>query len=96
MKTQSVEDIIASFPHPILPTVQGEPDNHTIHAIHKLLQANSRSIDSHLGGGALGHLGLIVSVAAYVIVAPAHPWTNKSLGVRQLKSPPNAIVGKKQ
>jgi O-acetyl-ADP-ribose deacetylase (regulator of RNase III) len=74
MKTPSVEDIIASFPHPILPTVQGEPDYHTIHAIRKLLQANSRSIDSHLGGGALSHLGLIVSVAAYAIVAPAHPW----------------------
>jgi hypothetical protein len=28
------------------------------------------------GGGALGHLGLIVSVAAYAIVAPAHPWKN--------------------
>jgi hypothetical protein len=76
MKTPSVEDIIASFPHPILPTVQGEPDYHTIHAICKLLQANSRFIDSHLGGGALGHLRRIVSVAAYAIVAPAHPWTN--------------------
>jgi hypothetical protein len=76
MKTPSVEDIIARFPHPILPTVQGEPDYHTIHAIRKLLQANARSIDSHLGGGALGHLCLIVAVAAYAIVAPAHPWTN--------------------
>jgi hypothetical protein len=76
MKTPSEEDIIASFPHPILPTVQGEPDYHTIHAIRKLLQANARSIDSNLGGGALGHLGLIVSVAAYAIVAPTHLWTN--------------------
>jgi hypothetical protein len=76
MKTPSVEDITASFPHPILPTVQGEPDYHTIHDIRKLLKANAGSIDSHLGGGALGHLGLIVSVAAYAIVAPAHPWIN--------------------
>jgi hypothetical protein len=76
MKTPSVEDIIASFPHPILPTVQGEPDYHTIHDIRKLLQANSRSIDSHLGGGALGHLGLIVSAETYAIVAPTHPWIN--------------------
>jgi hypothetical protein len=76
MKTPSVEDTIASFPRPILTTVQGEPDYHTIHSIRKLLQANSRSIDSHLGGGALGHLGIIVSVAAYTIVAPTHPWIN--------------------
>jgi hypothetical protein len=49
MKTPSVEDIIASFPHPILHTVQEEPDYHIIHAIRKLLQVNARSIDSHLG-----------------------------------------------
>jgi hypothetical protein len=70
MKYKTVEDVIASFPHPILPTVQGEPDYQTIHAIRKLLQANSRAIDTHLGGGSLGHLGLIVSDASYAMIAP--------------------------
>jgi hypothetical protein len=71
MKYATVEDVIASLPHPILPTVQGEPDYQTIHAIRKLLQANARAIDTHLGGGALGHLGLIVSDASYVMIDPA-------------------------
>jgi hypothetical protein len=71
MKYATVEDVIVSFPHPILPTVQGEPDYQTIHAIRKLLQANSRATDTHLGGGTLGHLGLIVSDASYAMVAPA-------------------------
>jgi hypothetical protein len=62
MKYATVEDIIVSFPHPILPTVQGETNYQNIHAIRKLLQANARAIDTHLGGGALGHLGIIVSV----------------------------------
>jgi hypothetical protein len=70
MKYATVEVVISSFPHPILPTVQGEPDYQTIHAIRKLLQANARAIDTHLGGGALGHLGLIVSDASYAMVAP--------------------------
>jgi hypothetical protein len=70
MKYATVEDIIASFPHPILPTVQGEPDYQTIHAIRKLLQANAQAIDTHLGGGALGHLGLIISYASYAMVYP--------------------------
>jgi hypothetical protein len=61
MKYAKVEDVISSFPHPILPKVQGELDYQTIHAIRKLLQENARAIDTHLGGGALGHLGLIVS-----------------------------------
>jgi hypothetical protein len=71
MKYATVEDVIASFPHPVLPTVQGEPDYQTIHAIRKSLQANSRGNDTHLGGGTLGHLGLIVSDASYAMIAPA-------------------------
>jgi hypothetical protein len=62
---------LSLFPHPILPTVKDEPDYQTIHAIRKLLQANARSIDTHLGGGALGHMGLIVSDASYDMIAPA-------------------------
>jgi hypothetical protein len=70
MKYSTVEDVLACFPHPIVPTVEGEPDYQTIHAIRKFLQANSRAIDTHLGGGTLGHLGLIVSDAAYSNIPP--------------------------
>jgi hypothetical protein len=70
MKYSTVEDVLASFPHPILTTVEGEPDYQAIHATRKFLQANSRSIDTHLGGGTLGHLGLIMSYAAYSSIAP--------------------------
>jgi hypothetical protein len=70
MKYSTVEDIMARFPHPILPTVQGEPDYQTIHATRKFLQANSRAIDTHLGGGTLRHLGLIISYASYAMIAP--------------------------
>jgi hypothetical protein len=62
MKYATVEDVIASF--------QGEPDYQTIHATRKSLQANSRAIDTHLGGGTLGHLGLIISYASYAIINP--------------------------
>jgi hypothetical protein len=71
MKYATVEDVITSFPHPLIPKVQGETDYQTIHAIRKSLQANSRAIDTHLGGGTLGRLGLIVSDAFYAMIAPA-------------------------
>jgi hypothetical protein len=71
MKYATVEDVIVSFPHPVLPTVQGEPDYQTIHAFRKSLQANLRAIDTHLGGGTLGHLGLIFSDASYAMISPA-------------------------
>jgi hypothetical protein len=70
MKYSTVEDVLESFPHPILPTVEGEPDYQTIHATRKFLQANSRAIDTHLGGGTLDHFGLIVSDAAYSNISP--------------------------
>jgi hypothetical protein len=61
----TVEDAIASFPYPILPTLQGGADYHGIHSIRKLLRKNAQSIESHLGGGAVGHIGIIVSIATY-------------------------------
>jgi hypothetical protein len=70
MKYSTVEDVMASFPHPVLPIFQGEPDYQTIHATIKFLQANSRAIDTHLGGGTLGHLGPIILDASYVMIAP--------------------------
>jgi hypothetical protein len=70
MKYSTVEDLLASFHHPILSTVEGEPDYQTIHATRKFLQANSRAIGTHLGGGTLGHLDLIISDAAYSNIAP--------------------------
>jgi hypothetical protein len=70
MKYSTVKDVMASFPHPILPTVEGDPDYQTIHATRNFLQANSRAIDTHLGGGTLGHLGLIISDFSYSNIAP--------------------------
>jgi hypothetical protein len=70
MKYSTVEDIMTSFPNPFLPKVQGEPDYQTIHVTRKFLQADSRAIDTHLGGGTLRHLGLIISDAPYAMISP--------------------------
>jgi hypothetical protein len=69
MKYSTVENVLAIFPNPILPTVEGKPDYQNIHATRKFLQANLQAIDTHLGGGTLGHLGLIVSDTAYSNIA---------------------------
>jgi hypothetical protein len=71
MKYFTVEDVMASFPNPVLPTVQGEPDYQTIHTTRTFLQANSRATDTHLGGCTLGHLGLIILDASYAMISPA-------------------------
>jgi hypothetical protein len=70
MKYATVKNITSSFPHPVLPTVQGEPDYKTIHATRKIFfKANSRAINTHLGGGTLGHFVLIIYDASYAMIA---------------------------
>jgi hypothetical protein len=84
MKYATVEDVISCLPHPVLSSVTGEPDYHTLHAIRKMLRANAnaRSIDTHLGGGAFGHLGVIISDASYKVISPLNAWENPELSGR--------------
>jgi hypothetical protein len=70
MEYSTVDDFMASFRHTILRTVEGEPDYQTIHATRKYHQTNSQAIETHLGNGALGHLGLVISDASYAMIAP--------------------------
>jgi hypothetical protein len=76
MKYATVEDVIASFPRPILPSLPGGADYYTLHSIHKIIRANARSIDTHIGGGAFGNLGIIISNIAYEGILPLAAWVN--------------------
>jgi hypothetical protein len=69
--------------------VIGEPDYHTLHAVRKMLRANARSIDTHLGGGAFGHLGVIISNVAYEMISRLNAWENPEFPGRA----PTAIEG---
>jgi hypothetical protein len=70
MKYSTVEEVMTSFPHPILPAVEGDPDYQTINATRKFLKANVQAINTHLGGGTLGHLGLIILDVSYSNITP--------------------------
>jgi hypothetical protein len=89
MKYATVEDVISCLPHPVLPSVTGEQDYHTLHAIRKILRANARSIETHPGGGAFGHLGVIISDAAYKMISNLNAWENPEFPGRA----PTAIEG---
>ena len=68
MSLPSVEDIIASFPHPNVPKIEGEPTYKAIKEIEKLLISNASSFESELGGGTHGYLGLVIKPARYQII----------------------------
>jgi hypothetical protein len=54
-----------------------------------MLRANSRSIDTHLGGVAFGHLGVIISDIAYEGISQWTAWVNPPFPGRA----PSAIEG---
>ena len=69
----------AYFPNPTLPKIIGQPTFDKLRALKKALKANAASVQSDLGGGMFGHLGLVLDDATYHrltthhYVSPVHP-----------------------
>ncbi len=79
MTTMTTLDL--TFPHEALTKLSTEeaPTAKSLLLLNKEVYANARSVESDEGGGAHGHLGLVMPTAAYVIQAgaifdePQHP-----------------------
>jgi hypothetical protein len=67
------------FPHAELTPIVGKPTNPSLQLLQKELYANARAVHSTRGGGANGHLALIMPDADYLVrttvafVPPVHP-----------------------
>jgi hypothetical protein len=68
-----VEEIINGFTNPVLPKIDNEPTFEDIHVTTRLLNANAILIPSMAGGGAHGHLGIIMTQVEYAAIS-ASPW----------------------
>ena len=81
----SVESIIESFPYPTISAIIGEPTYESITAVARHLKANAASVHTELGGGALGHLALLMTPAVYATIslvpynAPGNPGPTPNL-----------------
>ena len=59
------------FPNPDLTWIIGIPTYETLRTLNIELKTNAQSVHSNLGGGNLGHLGLILSTATqYALISP--------------------------
>jgi hypothetical protein len=73
------DEIIAGFPHNILPKVTGEPTFEDLKMIHHYPNTNAMSVSSYEGGGRHGHPSLIMmnvkyfTLATDVFTAPDNP-----------------------
>ena len=79
MTTNMVDYRNTVFEHPTVTKIHGEPTFEGIRTIHKELMINAQTVYSDLGGGAHGHLGLVLSPRRYALlsnadyVRPQHP-----------------------
>ena len=75
----AVDYISTYFEHPTLAKIHGEPTYNTLRKMKNELMRNAASVPSDLGGGANGHLGLLLTPAEYLAVhttaytRPVHP-----------------------
>ncbi len=67
---------LAFFDHPTLTKISGEPSLSNLMTLQNELKANAQSVDTNLGGGAHGHLGLVVPASVYNNIAPDTPTSN--------------------
>ena len=62
------------FDYPELSKISGEPTLGSLMTLRNELKANAQSVTTTLGGGANGHLGLVLSAQAYEQIAPGTPY----------------------
>jgi hypothetical protein len=69
------------FQHPSLTKISGDPTYASLAKLEKECKANGKSVNSTLGGGLQGHLGLVSSTVAYARVSPGDPFIRPVLPV---------------
>eukprot|EP00957_Ditylum_brightwellii_P175693 13377545-Ditylum_brightwellii.AAC.1 len=65
----SVEEITKNFPQQSIPPIVGKLTYTSIRAVHHLLQENTTSVPTTLGGGHHGHLALVTNPARYLTIS---------------------------
>jgi hypothetical protein len=69
----TIKEIINGFPNPVLPKIYNEPTFEDIQVTTRLLNTNAISVPSMAGGGAHGHLGIVMTQVEYAAIS-ATPW----------------------
>ena len=63
--TNSVDYTASHFRYPVPTPITGEPTNKTLKRLKTELRANGSSVETDLGGGDHGYLGLILTDPKY-------------------------------
>ena len=69
VKPTTVDDIVTKFPTKTLPPITGYPDYDSISQLNQLVYGNAATLQTTLGGGAHGHVGLITKATLYTTLS---------------------------
>jgi hypothetical protein len=69
MTASTPDELIAGLPHSSLPKVTEEPTFEDLKVIWRLLNTNAMSVSSYVGRGRHGHLGIIMTIEEYFVIA---------------------------
>ena len=81
MSSTNIDYVDTYFKFSTLTKIHGEPTYETLKTVKNELKSNACSVTTDLGGGAHGHLGLVLNNAEYATISatpyvrPAHPGT---------------------
>ena len=79
MSSTNIDYVETYFENPVLTKIHGEPTYWTLKLIKDELKSNASAVTTEIGGGAHGHLGLVLTPAEYATVLavpyvrPVHP-----------------------
>ena len=68
--TNTTDYAVSYLKYPTLTPINGEPTNKSLKRLNTKLRANAISVDTNLGGGDHGYLGLVLTDAEYVRIKP--------------------------
>ena len=74
MPTARTDYAAAYFPYNTPTPINGEPSYKALKKLKNELRANASSVDSDLGGGDHGYLGLVLDETEYARIVPDHPF----------------------
>ena len=63
----NADTLTDNFPYPIIPKIKGKPTRRDIEKLQKKIFANAATIQTNLGGGNHGHLGLAMKPEEHTI-----------------------------
>ena len=69
VKPTSIDNIVAKSLTKILPPIPGEPDYDCISQLNQIVYGNAATLPATLGGGAHGHVSLIMKATLYVLLS---------------------------